>query len=59
MYVCCQRRVVYSEKLIGNYVEERNCDHFEVYRGIYIERMRKITKISLKVMCVPVEFPIV
>jgi len=59
MHGCCQRRVVYSEKLIGNYVEECNCDHFQVYRGIYIECMRKITKISFMVMRVPMEVTIV
>lgn len=40
-------------------MEECDCDNFQVYRGIYIERMRKIKKISIKVMCVHVEVPIV
>jgi hypothetical protein len=40
--------VLASEKWIGNYVEECDRDHFQVDRGIYIERMRKIRKIFIK-----------
>lgn len=51
--------MVSSEKWVVNYVEGRDCDNFQVCRGIYIERMRKRRKISIKVMCVPVQVPIV